>query len=83
MIRPVSNPLLSTQGPWENTALLKCRHPHRVALSFYIVSLRVTPSRRGGGIQFAGVPKEYDPSVCPPPHTLPRETQLPAESVDF
>ncbi len=38
-IRPVSNPLLSTCGPWENTVLLKCRHPHCVALSFYIMSL--------------------------------------------
>jgi hypothetical protein len=27
-IRPVSNPLLSSCGPWENTVLLKCRHPH-------------------------------------------------------
>ncbi len=35
VIRPVSNPLVSTCGPWENTALLKCRHPHCVALSFY------------------------------------------------
>jgi hypothetical protein len=34
VIRPVSNPLLSTCGPWENTALLKCRRPHCVAVSF-------------------------------------------------
>ncbi len=38
-IRPVSNPILSTYGPWENTPLLKCRRPHCVALSFYIMSL--------------------------------------------
>jgi hypothetical protein len=31
-IRPVSNPLFSTFGPWENTALVECRHPHCVAL---------------------------------------------------
>ncbi len=37
--RPVSNPLLSTCGLCKNTVLLKCRHPHCVALSFYIMSL--------------------------------------------
>jgi hypothetical protein len=37
--RPVSNPLLSTCGPWENTVLLKYRHPHCIALSFYIISM--------------------------------------------
>jgi hypothetical protein len=42
VIRPVSNTLLSTCGPWENTALLKCRHLHCVALSFYIMSLLST-----------------------------------------
>ncbi len=42
MIRPVSNPLLSACGPWENTALLKCRHLHWVALSFNIMSLSST-----------------------------------------
>jgi hypothetical protein len=36
-LRPVSNPLLSTCGPWENTVLLKCHHLHCVALSFYNV----------------------------------------------
>ncbi len=49
LIRPVSNPLLSACGPWENTALLKCRHPYCVALSFYIMSLgtcRCADSRR-------------------------------------
>jgi hypothetical protein len=40
-IRPVSNPLVSTCGPWENTVMLKCRHPHFVALSFYIMSLMI------------------------------------------
>jgi hypothetical protein len=39
VIRQVSNSLLSICGPWENTALLKCRHPHCVALSFYLMSL--------------------------------------------
>ncbi len=39
VIRPVSIPLVSTCGPWENTALLKCHHPHCVALSFYIIFL--------------------------------------------
>ncbi len=43
VIRPVSNSLLSIFGPLENTALLKCRHPHCVALSFYIMSLVKTP----------------------------------------
>ncbi len=42
VIRPVSNSLLSICGPLENTALLKCRHPHCVALSFYIMSLTQT-----------------------------------------
>ncbi len=41
-IRPVSNPLFSTCGPWEKTVLLTCRHPHSVALSFYIMSLAQT-----------------------------------------
>jgi hypothetical protein len=40
VIRPVSNPLLSTCGPWESNVLLKCRHPHCVALFFYFMSLR-------------------------------------------
>jgi hypothetical protein len=30
-------------GPGENTPLLKCRHPHSLALSFYIKSLPFTP----------------------------------------
>ncbi len=38
-IRPVSNLLLSTFGPQEKSVLLKCRHPHCVALSFYLMSL--------------------------------------------
>jgi hypothetical protein len=43
VIRPVSNPLLSTCGHWENTVVLKCRHPHCVALSFYLMSLWRSP----------------------------------------
>jgi hypothetical protein len=39
VITPVSNSLLSTCGPWENTVVLKCCHPHCVALSFYLMSL--------------------------------------------
>jgi hypothetical protein len=47
VIRPVSNSLLSICGPWDNTALLKCRHPHCVALSFYIMSLPCHGRARG------------------------------------
>jgi hypothetical protein len=38
-VRPVTNYLLSICGPLENTALLKCPHPHCIALSFNIISL--------------------------------------------
>ncbi len=42
-IRPVYNPLLSTCGPWENTAMLKSRHPHCVPPTFYLMSLPPPP----------------------------------------
>jgi hypothetical protein len=60
VIRPVSNSLLSICGPWENTALLKCRHPHCVALSFYLMFLNVNPCV----IQKSDVTEDYTAFAC-------------------
>ncbi len=60
-IRPVSNPLLSTCGPWENTALLKCCQPHCVALSFYIMSLN---SLRVATTFFLEILVRYAVDIC-------------------
>ncbi len=59
--RPVFNPLLSTCGPWENTALLKCRHPHCVALSFYKNVFEFT---QGGDHFFLEIQVRYAVDIC-------------------
>ncbi len=42
-IKPVSFLFSLPCGPWENTVMLKCRHPHSLAQSSYVMSLSMIP----------------------------------------